>query len=80
MPIIHVTTWAGQRDDKSRELVEALTVATHSVTGAPLDKITVYITEIPRSRWAEAGCLGSDPDFSVVSRRQAYDVQSDTAE
>lgn len=70
MPIIHITTWAGQTDEKSKELVEALTETTHRVTGAPLDKITVYISEIPRNRWAEAGVLGDDPDFPTKSREQ----------
>lgn len=70
MPIITVTTWDGQTDDQARALIEALTWATREATGAPLDKITVYMQEIPRNRWAEAGSLGSDDDFAVASRRQ----------
>ncbi|WJZ02941.1 tautomerase family protein [Corynebacterium freiburgense] len=70
MPIINVTTWEGQDDEIARELMIALTNATREVTGAPLDKITVYIHEVPKNRWAEAGSIGSDPDFPIASRRQ----------
>lgn len=71
MPIINVTTWSTLGDDRSRELIEALTNTVRNVTGAPLDKITVYITEIPTNRWGEAGVLGSNSEFPVLSRRQA---------
>lgn len=69
MPIISVTTWDGQDDAKAQELIEELTRTVRRVTGAPLDKITVYIQEVPRNRWAEGGALGSDPKFPELSRR-----------
>ncbi|MGW6910655.1 tautomerase family protein [Streptomyces sp. NPDC054940] len=69
MPIISVTTWDGQDDAQSQELLEELTRTVRRVTGAPLDKITVYIQEVPRNRWAEGGALGSDPKFPELSRR-----------
>ena len=71
MPIISVTTWDGQDDAQAQELLEELTRTVRRVTGAPLDKITVYIQEVPRSRWAEGGVLGSDPKFAELSRRLA---------
>ena len=70
MPIIKVTTWEGQDDSEARELLVELTKTTRRVTGAPLDKISVFIEEIPKNRWAEAGSLGSDADFPIASRRQ----------
>lgn len=76
MPIVHVTTWAPQNDATARELMEALTETVRAVTGAPLDKITVLISEIPRNRWAEGGVLGDDPDF-VVKSRQARRLPSE---
>ncbi|MFI1863986.1 4-oxalocrotonate tautomerase family protein [Streptomyces jumonjinensis] len=71
MPIISVTTWDGQDDAQCQELMEELTRTVRRVTGAPLDKITVYIQEVPRHRWAEGGALGSDPEFPKLSRRLA---------
>ncbi|RKT55519.1 tautomerase family protein [Saccharothrix australiensis] len=68
MPIVSVTTWPGP-DDLARRLVEELTGTVHRVTGAPMDKITVYVQEVPRDRWAEGGVLGSNPDFATLSRR-----------
>ncbi|MFE0251240.1 4-oxalocrotonate tautomerase family protein [Streptomyces sp. NPDC059010] len=69
MPIISVTTWDGQDDARTQELMEELTRTVRRVTGAPLDKITVYVQEVPRNRWAEGGALGSDPKFAELSRR-----------
>ncbi|MER6214188.1 4-oxalocrotonate tautomerase family protein [Streptomyces sp. NPDC048387] len=69
MPIISVTTWDGQDDAQAQELMEELTRTVRRVTGVPLDKITVYVQEVPRNRWAEGGALGSDPKFPELSRR-----------
>ena len=69
MPILHVTTWPNLGDAKSCQLIEALTQTMHSVTGAPLDRITVFITEVPRERWGEGGVPGSHPQFAELSRR-----------
>jgi 4-oxalocrotonate tautomerase len=70
MPIVSVTTWPNQTDEQCRELIEELTSTVRRVTGAPLDKITVYIQEIPRNRWGEGAALGSDPRFAELSRRR----------
>lgn len=72
MPIVHVTTWSPQSDDTARELMEALTDTVHRVTSAPLDRITVLISEIPRNRWAEGGAIGDDPDFALKSRQRHH--------
>jgi 4-oxalocrotonate tautomerase len=63
MPIINVTTWASDNQALKEELIKELTRTTHRVTGARADKITVYITEIERNHWGEAGVIGSDPEF-----------------
>ncbi|MDJ0465892.1 tautomerase family protein [Streptomyces sp. H27-C3] len=68
MPIVSVTTWPSKNDEQCRELVEELTATVHRVTGAPLDKITVYIQEVPQNRWAEGGVLGSNPEYARLSR------------
>jgi len=72
MPVVHVATWPVKDEDTVRSLVEGVTRVVHETTGAPLDKIAVYVTEVSPSRWAEAGVLGSDPDFKESSRRLAY--------
>ncbi|MFI9269869.1 4-oxalocrotonate tautomerase family protein [Kitasatospora sp. NPDC052896] len=70
MPILTVTTWPNQTDEKCQELIEELTTTVHKVTGAPFDKITVYINEIPQNRWGEGGVLGTNPEFAELSRRR----------
>ena len=71
MPLISITTWPTP-DDKKREMMEAITQVVHTIGGAPLDKITVYIQEIERHNWSEAGVLGSAEDFPTSSRRLTY--------
>ncbi|QUM86707.1 MULTISPECIES: tautomerase family protein [unclassified Moritella] len=72
MPIINVTTWKSDDKEMKKKLLQELTKTTHEVTGAPLDKITVYIQEIERSEWAEAGVTGDDTNFPIESRRKTY--------
>ena len=75
MPILSVTTWPNQTDGKCRELIAELTETMHRVTGAPYDKITVYIAEIPQNRWGEGGVLGDNPEFATLSRRTTAPAQ-----
>jgi len=72
MPIAHVTTWPTS-SEKKRQLMEKITQVIHETTGAPLDKITVYVQEVAPESWSDAGIVGSDPDFKIKSRRQNYD-------
>lgn len=72
MPVIHITSWPIQNEDVALALIEGVTRVVHEATGAPLDKISVYITEVPPSRWGDAGILGSAPQFRETSRRLSY--------
>ena len=69
MPIVSVTNWPCD-DTAAQQLMEELTRTVRRVTGAPLDKITVYVTEVPRNRWSEGGVLGTDTQFPELSRRR----------
>lgn len=79
MPIVTVTTWPNQTEKQCKTLIEALTGTVQHVTGCPLDKITVYIHEVPQSHWGEGGALGSDPDFARLSRRTSIDAGREDA-
>lgn len=73
MPVIHIASWPIRDESVARVLVEGVTRVVHDATGAPLDKISVYITEVSPSRWGDAGMLGSAPQFSEKSRRLTYE-------
>jgi 4-oxalocrotonate tautomerase len=77
MPVIHIATWPIVDEGRVRSLVESVTRAVHDTLGAPLHKISVYITEVPPSRWADAGVLGSEPEFRDKSLRTAYSPAQD---
>jgi len=50
MSILTVTTWPNLDGEKSQLFIEKLTGVVHQTTGAPLDKITVLIHEVPQAR------------------------------
>ncbi|MCP1436990.1 4-oxalocrotonate tautomerase [Erwinia persicina] len=73
MPFIHVTTWPAKDEIEIIRLQEDITFAVHKNTGAPLDKISVVISEVQPSRWSDAGVPGNHKDFKVKSRRENYE-------
>lgn len=62
MPIINITTWPTPIEKKQKMILE-ITRVVHETTGAPLDKITVFVQEIEKDSWAEAGVFGDNPEF-----------------
>ncbi|MCX7206567.1 MAG: tautomerase family protein [Proteobacteria bacterium] len=73
MPVIQITTWPIKDDEQARALIEGITRIVHETTAAPLDKISVFISEVQPSRWGDAGVLGSAPEFREKSRRLVYE-------
>lgn len=73
MPFIHIITWPVKNEQDLITLQEEVTFAVHKNSGAPLDKISVVISEIPPSRWADAGIPGNHADFPIKSRRKSYE-------
>jgi 4-oxalocrotonate tautomerase len=75
MPFVQITTWTMDDENQITRMMEDVTLAVHENTGAPLDKISVVISEISPSRWADAGVLGNAEGFQVKSRRQTYEEE-----
>jgi len=73
MPFVQITTWKLSDEHKVKKLVEEITHSIHLHCGAPLDKISVVISELTPDRWSDAGILGSDKDFPIKSRRKSYE-------
>ncbi|MDC9613716.1 tautomerase family protein [Xenorhabdus khoisanae] len=73
MPFVQITTWNMNDENQIKSMVEDVTLAVHKNSGAPLDKISVVITEISPSRWSDAGILGNDLSFPIKSRRKTYE-------
>lgn len=73
MPVIQISTFRMDDQKRAETLLKEVTDAMHRVTGVPLDKISVYLVETDPSRWADAGVVGSDPRFQILSRRKSYE-------
>ena len=71
MPIIQITTWPTPKETK-QHMMQEITRIIHEISGAPLDKITVYLQEIEPSQWSEAGIIGDNKEFKTKSRRLTY--------
>lgn len=76
MPVVQIATFEMKNQEKAEELLTEMTATMHRVTGIPLDKISIYLSEISPSRWADAGVVGSAPDFPAKSRRKAYEEEA----
>ncbi len=72
MPVIQISTFKIADQQKAEDLLTEVTAAMHRVTGVPLDKISAFLTEVEPSRWADAGVVGSHPEFPSRSRRMSY--------
>lgn len=71
MPIVNITTWPAEKEIKHK-LMREITKVVNDVLGAPLDKISVFVQEVEKDDWADAGVVGTDPDFPEKSRRKSY--------
>lgn len=73
MPVIHIATWPIKDERVAQALIEGVTRVVHETSHVPLDKVSVYISEVEPSRWGDAGVLGTDPEFQKRSRRLSYE-------
>jgi 4-oxalocrotonate tautomerase len=62
MPYVTVKMLEGRTDDQKRALAQKVTEAVSETTGAPKEKITVFIEEMSKNHYAQAGKLAIDND------------------
>ncbi|CAM3137265.1 2-hydroxymuconate tautomerase [Filibacter tadaridae] len=60
MPYITVKMLEGRTEDQKRALCEKVTAAVSETTGAPTEKITVFIEEMTKNNYALGGKRLSD--------------------
>lgn len=59
MPYIEIMMLEGRTPEEKRELLEAVTKATHETTGVPLPGIRVWIKEVARDSFLAGEALES---------------------
>ena len=60
MPIVQVELLEGRTVAQKRALVEKVTQAIVESLGAPAEKVTIIIRDMPKENYAKAGKLASD--------------------
>ncbi|WP_257391775.1 2-hydroxymuconate tautomerase [Mesobacillus jeotgali] len=60
MPYVTVKMLEGRSEDQKKALVEKVTDAVSETTGAPKEKVVVFIEEMPKNHYAVAGKRLSD--------------------
>jgi 4-oxalocrotonate tautomerase len=50
----------GRTDEQKKNLVEKVTAVVSETTGAPVEKVVVFIEDMPKSHYAVAGVRLSD--------------------
>jgi 4-oxalocrotonate tautomerase len=60
MPYVTVKMLEGRTEEQKKALCEKVTEAVSETTGAPKEKITVFIEEMKKSHYAVGGVRASD--------------------
>lgn len=60
MPYVTVKMLEGRSEEQKKNLVEKVTAAVSETTGAPVEKVTVFIEEMSKNHYAVAGTRLSD--------------------
>ncbi|MDF2606518.1 MAG: Xylose transport system permease protein xylH [Bacillales bacterium] len=60
MPYVTVKMLEGRTDEQKKNLVEKVTAVVSETTGAPVEKVVVFIEDMPKSHYAVAGVRLSD--------------------
>ncbi|EGW36132.1 2-hydroxymuconate tautomerase [Desulfosporosinus sp. OT] len=60
MPIVQVELLEGRTLAQKRLLVEKVTQAIVEATGAPAERVSIIIRDMPKENYANAGKLASD--------------------
>lgn len=60
MPYVTVKMLEGRSEEQKKALVEKVTLAVEETTGAPKEKIVVFIEEMPKNHYAIGGKRLSD--------------------
>jgi 4-oxalocrotonate tautomerase len=62
MPYVTVKMIEGRTEEQKKALVEKVTVAVSETTGAPVEKVVVFIEEMSKNHYAVAGKRLSDEE------------------
>lgn len=60
MPYVTVKMFEGRTDEQKRALSEKITEAVVETTGAPAERVVVFIEEMTKNNYASAGVLEID--------------------
>ncbi|WP_339252029.1 2-hydroxymuconate tautomerase [Sporosarcina sp. FSL W8-0480] len=60
MPYVTVKMLEGRTEEQKRELCEKVTAVVAETTGAPAEKVVVFIEEMPKNHYAMGGKRLSD--------------------
>lgn len=60
MPLINIKMLEGRTIEQKRDLVAQVTEAVVQTTGAPAERVSIVIEEMPKHHFAQAGKLMSE--------------------
>lgn len=60
MPIVTVKMLEGRTTEQKKEMVKKVTDAIVETTGAPAERVSIVIEEMPKTHFATAGVLASE--------------------
>lgn len=69
MAIISIDGWKGLTPEQKQEWIRACTDVTVNILKVPLDEVVIYIRDIERDSWGQAGTVGTAPEWLINSRK-----------
>ena len=60
MPLAQIYMIEGRSEEKLRAVIEKVSAALQEATGAPIESIRVWITEVPKQNFGIAGQTAKD--------------------
>jgi len=55
MPFVEISLWPGRSDETKARIIEEVSKAVASSSGAPMEAVEVIIRDIPKSSWGRGG-------------------------
>lgn len=71
MSVISIAGWKGIKPEQKSKWVEVCTDIIADVLDEPLDEIVVYVNEIERDGWGQAGVVGTNDEWATKSIRKS---------
>jgi 4-oxalocrotonate tautomerase len=70
MAILTIEGWKGMDDQKKKTWIKSSTDILYDLLDVPHDEIVVFVRDVPKENWGQAGVTGDDSEWAIKSREK----------